>query len=347
MKVLLLCRYHRDGSSSRVRFMQYIPYLEANGIKVVVSPLLYKNYIKVIYSGNKPSYTRILFAYIARLFVLLNIRKYDVLWIEKELFPGIPAWFELALSVLGKRYVVDYDDATFLNYQNSLFPNKIAKVMLMSSYTICGNSFLMDYALKVNTKKTKYLPTVVDLNSYSIGEPKNNGVVIIGWIGAPSTVHYLYSIMDTLVTLSEHMSIELHVVGAFFDHPGVEIKCIPWSEKDESKLIQEFDIGIMPLSNSSWEKGKCAYKLIQYMACGLPVIGTDIGANKDVIVHGESGFLAKSNNDWLRYLGVLISSAEQRSAMGKAGRSIVEKSYCTKVALPILKGILMGKEELQ
>ena len=135
--------------------MQYIPYLEANGIKVVVSPLLYKNYIKVIYSGNKPSYTRILFAYIARLFVLLNIRKYDVLWIEKELFPGIPAWFELALSVLGKRYVVDYDDATFLNYQNSLFPNKIAKVMLMSSYTICGNSFLMDYALKVNTKKTK------------------------------------------------------------------------------------------------------------------------------------------------------------------------------------------------
>jgi len=325
--------------------MQYIPYLESEGINVDVSPLLYKDYIKVIYSGKKASYIRILISYIARLFILTNITKYDVLWIEKELFPGIPAWFEFVISLLGKRYVVDYDDATFLNYRNTLFPNKISKVMSMSSYTVCGNGFLMKYAQKAKAKKIKVLPTVVDLNNYTVKENKKNDVVIIGWIGAPSTVHYLGSIMDALVSLSENVILEVHVVGAFYDHPGVKIKCIPWCEKNESKLIQHFDIGIMPLSESSWEEGKCAYKLIQYMACGLPVIGTDIGANKDVIVHGESGFLAKSHDDWLKYLGALINNPEKRSVMGQFGRCIVEESYCTNIFLPILKNILTNKEE--
>ena len=342
MKVLLLCRYHRDGSSSRVRFMQYIPYLESQGISVTVSPLLYKDYIKVIYSGKRPSLIRIAFSYLSRMLVLTNIRKYDVLWIEKELFPIIPAWFERFILLVGKKYIVDYDDATFLDYKESFISNKIAKIMRMSSCVVCGNKFLLDYAKNANAKKVKLLPTVVDLNYYTINK-KYGGNVVVGWIGAPYTVHYLLPILDILSIISERVLLELHVVGATIKHPNINIKCIPWCEKNESKLIQEFDIGIMPLSDSPWEKGKCAYKLIQYMACGLPVIGSDIGANKDVITQGKNGFLAKTSDDWLRYLNILIDSPERRRLMGMSGRSVVENKYCTKVSAPVLKDVLINK----
>ena len=107
MKVLILCRYHRDGSSSRVRFMQYIPYLESEGVDITVSPLLYKDYIKTIYSGRRPSLIRIAFSYLSRMLVLTNIRKYDILWIEKELFPKIPAWFERFILLAKKKYIVE------------------------------------------------------------------------------------------------------------------------------------------------------------------------------------------------------------------------------------------------
>jgi len=343
MKVLILCRYHRDGSSSRVRFMQYIPYLESEGISVTISPLLYKDYIKVIYSGRKPSLIRIAFSYLSRMLVLTNIGKYDILWIEKELFPIIPAWFEKLIVLAGKKYIVDYDDATFLNYKESFTPNKIAKIMRMSSCVVCGNEFLLDYAKNANAKKVKLLPTVVDLDYYTIKKKDSGNAVIVGWIGAPYTVHYLLPILDILAIISERVLLELHVVGATIKHPNVKIKCIPWSEKNESKLIQKFDIGIMPLSDSPWENGKCAYKLIQYMACGLPVIGSDIGANRDVITHGKNGFLAKTSDDWLKYLNILIDNLKRRRIMGSAGRKIVEDKYCTKVSAPALKNILTIK----
>jgi len=323
--------------------MQYIPYLESQGISVTVSPLLYKDYIKVIYSGKKPSLIRIAFSYLLRILILTNIRKYDVLWIEKELFPMIPAWFERFILLVGKKYIVDYDDATFLNYKESLIPNKIAKIMSMSSCVVCGNKFLLDYAKNANAKKVKLLPTVVDLNCYTINKKYGRNVVVVGWIGAPCTVHYLLPILDILAIISERVLLELHVVGATIKHPNINIKCIPWSEKNESKLIQEFDIGIMPLSDSPWEKGKCAYKLIQYMACGLPVIGSDIGANRDVVIHGENGFLAKTHNDWFEYLEILINNPEKRTSMGKISRKIVEKSYSIKAIFPILKEVLTSK----
>jgi glycosyltransferase involved in cell wall biosynthesis len=343
MKVLILCRYHRDGSSSRVRFMQYIPYLESEGVDITVSPLLYKDYIKTIYSGRRPSLIRIAFSYLSRMLVLTNIRKYDILWIEKELFPKIPAWFERFILLAKKKYIVDYDDATFLNYRKSFIPNKIAKIMGMSSCVVCGNEFLLDYARNAGAKKVKLLPTIVNLDHYTIKKKNSKNVIIIGWIGAPYTVHYLLPILDILVTMSESVPLVLHVVGATIEHPNVNIKCIPWCEKNESTLIQEFDIGIMPLSDSPWEEGKCAYKLIQYMACGLPVIGSNIGANKEVIAHGENGFLAKTSDDWLKYLNILVDNLERRELMGAAGRSVVENKYCTKVLAPVLKEVLTNK----
>jgi glycosyltransferase involved in cell wall biosynthesis len=341
MRVLLLCRYHRDGSSSRLRFLQYVPLLEDMGIDITVSPLFYKQYIKTIYAGKKASLIRIFFCYVLRLFQLTKINKYDLLWIEKELFPGVPSWFESFLTYIGKEYVVDYDDATFINYEGTVIHNKIKKIISMSKETICGNNFLSDYAYKSGARNIKILPTVVNLDLYSVAEKSlNQKPFVIGWIGSPYTAQYLSIILDVLKKLSKSYDIELHVVGAIIEHNGVKIKCFEWSESDESSLIQNFDVGIMPLKNSPWEEGKCAYKLIQYMACGIPVIGSNVGANKVVIRDGENGFLVSTEDEWLDSFKVLISEFEMRILMGSKGRKIVEENYCTNATISSLKKIL-------
>jgi glycosyltransferase involved in cell wall biosynthesis len=342
LKVLALTRYGRLGASSRIRVYQYISIWHELGIDVQMSPLLSDNYLKRLYANQTTNWLGVLRDYLMQAAKLLHARKFDLLWIEKELFPNLPAWFEQTLSAMGIRYIVDYDDAVFHNYDlnpqpaKKLLADKIDKVMRSSALVVCGNTYLAERAHSTGARQVEIIPTVIDLKRYGVLSPVLKEHIVVGWIGSPSTAKYLEMIAPALKALAEEFSFQLRVIGAQFSVPGLYVDCRPWSEESEVSEIQNFDIGIMPLIDSPWERGKCGYKLIQYMACGLPVIASPVGANRDIVGHGINGYLASSVDEWIDAFRALFSDSQNRFFMGAQGRSSVEKTYCLEVTAPRL-----------
>ena len=344
MRLLLLSRYGALGASSRVRYFQYLPYLAANGIDVTTLPLLSDSYIKSLY-GSKLSYWEVVSGYWRRLNVMLKVHRFDLLVIEKELFPYLPALAERMLSRIGIPYLVDYDDALFHQYDQyssaivrMLLGQKIDIVMRHSAMVVAGNSYLADRAWKSRASKVIVIPTVVDAERYQPVQHEINKVPIIGWVGTPVTSHYLAYLLPVFTALRAKMAVRFVAVGAkpeYFSDTPVEVW--PWNEQDEVTLIQKFDVGIMPLQNSPWERGKCGYKLIQYMACGLPVVASPVGANEEIVKQGENGYLADNLDAWEQSLCRLLrSDVSYRNSMGAKGRNLVEKWYSLKVQAPRL-----------
>lgn len=335
-KILLLPRYSRMGASSRLRTYQYVPFLKTKGIEVTVSPLFNDRYLKELYAGKGTSWRNILHCYWGRLITTLKATEFDQIVIEKELFPFFPSWLEWWLYIKGKSYVVDYDDAVFHNYDlhqrfwvRWLLRNKIDKVMRYSKRVLAGNEYLQEKAMSSGAKEVVILPTVVDGSRYFPVEKKcENKLVKVGWIGSPSTLKYVKEILPVLNKVNEKYPFELVIIGggAKLGFSGKETQVV-WSEEKEVSEIQKLDIGIMPLSNTPWEKGKCGYKLIQYMACGLPVVGSPIGFNQKLIFHGRNGFLPNDPLKWEQCLKNLLSDRTLRKQMGEEGYSIIHQKY--------------------
>lgn len=348
MKVLLLSRYSSLGASSRVRCYQYLPYLRDHGFSIDVFPLLDDRYIQDLYNGKRKPISFIIRAYLRRLCVLINARSYDLLWIEKELFPWLPAWAEVLLARMRIPYIVEYDDAIFHRYD--LFPNKAVRtvlggkidaIMRNASLVIAGNEYLANRARSAGAKRVEILPTVVDLERYSPSSNAENMIFTIGWIGTPVTVKYLHHVHPALAEVCQNNRARVVLVGSGpVGLDGVPLEVRPWSEKTEVKDICSFDVGIMPLPDTPWERGKCGYKLIQYMACGKPVVASPVGVNKQIVEDGVSGFLASTNDEWVHALNALINDHELMVRMGHAGRKRVEEYYCLQVTAPRLADLL-------
>ena len=194
MRILYFTKYSSLGASSRLRSIQYFHLLETNGFEVLHFPLFSDKYLRLVYKGKKTRFLFLFFSYMRRFFHLWAIRKKDILFIEKELFPYIPAWFEMALNRLGFKYYVDYDDAIFHNYD--LNPNKIIRrilqhkidiVMKNSKCVFAGNEYLAERARKSGAKRIQKLPTVIDTEKYYKIKASNNPNFILGWVGSPST----------------------------------------------------------------------------------------------------------------------------------------------------------------
>ncbi len=345
-KVLALTRYGRKGASSRMRFEQFVTALSELNVNVEIAPLLRDNYLERLYSRQPKAIGDIIFDYFNRLICLMKARKFDLLWIEKELFPDLPGWFEYLLNFFGIRYVVDYDDAIFHNYDLSTNPwrrllgSKIDAVMRNASLVVCGNGYLADRAVSAGARQIAVLPTVIDLTRYSVRSSAYSEKIVVGWVGSAATVKYLDIALPALRELSKEYSVQLRVIGAEFSAQGIEVDCRPWSENDEVRQIQKFDIGIMPLADSHWERGKCGYKLIQYMACGVPVIASPIGVNEVIVEDGASGYLARDLDAWLDALRRFASDSTTRKVFGSRGRQLVEERYCLQVIAPHLAKLL-------
>jgi len=348
MKVLLFSRYGLLGASSRVRSYQYLPYLKAHGIDVTVVPLLNDGYVKALYSGKAKPLFSIFGSYMRRLGNILNSRSFDLVWIEKELFPWLPAWMEMILSRVGIPYIVDYDDAIFHRYDmnphgvvRALLGNKIDKIMRNANVVVAGNMYLANYAIRSGAKRVESIPTVIDLDRYSIKDRANASGFNVGWIGSPVTAKYLNLIKPAIVQFYKEGNSSLSLVGlGQFKLDELPINIIPWSEETEVANIHNFDVGIMPLPDSPWERGKCGYKLIQYMACGKPIIASPVGVNSEIVEHGVNGFLAGSRKEWLEALTVLRDDHGLRKKMGAAGRKMVEEKYCIQVTAPKILSIM-------
>jgi glycosyltransferase involved in cell wall biosynthesis len=349
MRVLYFTKYSRKGASSRLRSYQYFPFLKENGIEVEVSPLFNDVYLSNLYQGRSNA-VEIIKSYAKRFAKLGTAFHYDKIVIEKELFPYFFSWFEWLLYFFGVKYIVDFDDAIFHNYDKStnklirfFLSDKIDKVMRSSFCVTAGNAYLAKRAIKAGAKRVEIIPTVIDINRYSLKQTHIKSKLVIGWIGSPSTFQYVKEIESVLVELRSTYDIEVHIIGAKGNLDlGPAVKYIPWTESTEVAGILKFDIGIMPLKDTLWEKGKCAYKLIQYMACGIPVIASPIGMNVEVVCEHKNGFLASEKSHWLKSIEKYINDIDLRKIHGFHGRKIVENKFCLQVTqtqiLQIIKG---------
>ena len=348
MKILLLSRYDWLGASSRVRFFQYIPFLESRGWQIDISPFFANSYLDALYSGAS-TIQAIATGYLGRMKSFLRMSQYDLVWVEKEVFPFLPALAERLMASVGTPYIVDYDDALFHRYDRhrnlvvrSLLGHKIDAVMRYASIVIAGNGYLAQRAKKAGATRVEIVPTVIDLERYQkTKQHENTGPTIVGWIGSPVTSKYLLPLVPVFKSLLRKFDVRFIAVGADYDSLAkTPIEVTPWSEQSEVEAILGFDVGIMPLPDSPWERGKCGYKLIQYMACGLPVVASPVGVNSEIVTHGENGFLANCLQKWEKYLSRLISTVEFRKNMGKKGRERVEQQYCLQVQAPRLESFL-------
>ena len=357
MHILLLSRYSQLGASTRLRFLQYIPYLTTVGLCVDHQALLNDKYLYDLYSNNSIK-KYILPAYFYRLIHLLKLSRYKLIWIEKELFPYFPAIFERFLHHLKIPYVVDFDDAIFHMYDQNqnhfvrfLFGKKIDFVMKCSTVVVAGNNYLADQAVRAGSSNVVLIPTVVDFDRYR-DVYRNRSIeettIKVGWIGIPKTIHYLLELAPLFKTLQSRFKLEFVAIGANpTDVSNSVIHALPWSEASEVELLSQLDIGLMPLPNGLWERGKCGYKLIQYMACGKAVIASPVGVNNEIVSHGVNGLLASGLDQWQNALEQLILDVDLRKRLGNAARTTVEEKYTLQVQAPLLLEVLKSASEIK
>ena len=349
MKLLALPRYGRLGASSRLRIYQYFPWFRQQGIEVQCRPLLDDHYVQSLYAKKRAPFS-VLSGYLGRVSSLLASRQFDALYLEKEALPWLPGVLELAFLPRDLRLVVDYDDAVFHNYDQhsnpvvrALLGQKLNRLMTRADLVTVGNNYLADRAMSAGSRRVERVPTVIDLDRYPLRARSEvtTGEVVVGWIGSPSTAKYLGAVSGVLDRLRRCYRIHCVAIGAREDQlAGTPFVPVPWHEDTEVSSLCGLDIGIMPLPDTPWERGKCGYKLIQYMACGLPVVASPVGVNRDIVRHGESGFLAGNEADWTNSLEKLIVDASLRASMGAAGRERVEGEFCLQVQGPRLAQML-------
>ncbi|RMF23823.1 MAG: glycosyltransferase, partial [Cyanobacteria bacterium J083] len=296
----------------------------------------------------------ILSAYQKRIFQLLKSQKYNLIWLEKEAFPWLPAWLELLILRLSTPYVVDYDDAIFHRYDSHSsalirfsLGKKIDKIMANAALVIAGNDYLATRAKQAGAKNISILPTVIDLKLYPISQQPNNSTFTIGWIGSPMRSYtYLRAIWPALKQVCQDSSTKVVAIGAAnMQLEGVPLEIKPWSESTEVAEMQKFDVGIMPLIDSAFERGKCGFKLIQYMASCRPVIGSSVGVNRKIIEDGVNGFQVDDIASWITAIEKLKADKNLRASMGKAGRSKVEQCYSLQKNAPILAELLKNASQ--
>ena len=299
--VLLLSRYERKGPSSRVRHYNFLPALERADSGVTTAPFLDNEYLERFFGGKRQRPQLLFKAYGRRLRQVLTARRYDLIWIEKEALPWLPAALERAF--FGQRpLVIDFDDPWHLRYAGhwnavtrAVLGRKLESVAAQATVVTAGSPALGSWARASQASRVVEMPPTVDMARYPILPPPE-GPFTIGWIGTPTNINYLASIAEPLRHLHAAHGARLRLIGGGqdFSLPGVAIDHIPWREETEAQELARCHVGIMPLIDGPWEQGKCGYKLIQYMAAARPAVASPVGASTSVIVPGKTGFLAST-----------------------------------------------------
>jgi glycosyltransferase involved in cell wall biosynthesis len=345
IKILGLALYGPLAASHRYRLGQFVPGLAKMGIDLQIRHLLCDEYLHARFNGQALPLRSMMKDGMSRFKDLWNQDIFDAVMLQCELMPLMPGWLEQAL--IRKPYIYDFDDAFYLKYRTGkmswakpLLGSKFDGVIGEAAAITAGNYGLADYANRFNGN-THYLPTVVDTDRYLPMKGKRDSEVFtVGWIGSPSTAPYLQELIEPLSDLGKEGAVRLIVVGGKVPKiPNVSVVQHQWHEHTELELINTFDVGVMPLPNDEWARGKCAFKLIQYMACAVPVIASPVGANVDV-VNKESGVLATNAQEWLEAFRLLRDKPAIRMNMGEAGRARVVQHYSLQQNLPKLAGVI-------
>lgn len=345
--ILFLPQTGNLGASSRARVYEYVSILKEQGIefslKNAVSNKFYLKFINNPSTINKVKW--FIKRFLSRISCLYNIRKYSSVFIQKETIPYFFPISELLIISIARKTIFDFDDAIFIypkspNLLMKIFrdPYNVQRILKRVNQVIVGNRYLYDYAIKYN-KNVTIIPTGINTSRLIPGKVNKNSKICIGWIGSKRTSKYLLGLRDVFQRLAHRFDYVLKIVGGdklAIDNVNVIYK--DWSLESEVADIQSFDIGIMPLTEDLWTKGKGGYKLLQYMAAGIPAVATPIGINCEIIEHGYNGFLAKDLNEWFENLAELIEKPKMRKKMGaRARETVTSKFSIEKNAIKLIK----------
>lgn len=336
-------RYDRTSASFRARCECYRPFLEEAGIPHRFHSLLDGNYLARKYSHRRVSVIAVAAAYFRRAWTVLRLKKSDVAIVHLELFPYLPGIFERYLAWRGITLIYDFDDPFFHLYDQHasglvrfLFSNKIRRIIRLANSVIAGNRYLESYARKEG-RDVCIIPSVIDLERYPATRTwsASGNSFTIGWIGTPATSPQLKAIHEALVAFCKTRDVKVVLVGpGDVQLDGVPLEVRPWTEESEVGNIMEFDVGIMPLFDTPFNRGKGGMKIIQYMACGIPAVVSPVGFNTEIVRHGENGFLASTGDDWIKYLATLYDQRQLLPELGRAARQTVERAYCLQITGP-------------
>jgi glycosyltransferase involved in cell wall biosynthesis len=272
-----------------------------------------------------------------RIAQLTKAARADVAWIYREAFPLGPAWGEIALSARIP-FIYDFDDAIWLgdtSQENRIarrlkWPSKAAKIVQRSAMTSVGNDYLGNWASQFTSHVT-IIPTTIDTSRYTpLPRPvTSRETITIGWCGSPTTTRYLEGISAPLKKVLENPRVKLVVIGAnrFSLAKLPNVKVVPWSPEAERLLTARFDLGVMPMPDDPWTRGKCGFKALLYGSFAVPTVGSPVGVNKKIVVNGKTGFLANTEEEWSEALNQLISDGHLRKQMGEAARDQVIDGY--------------------
>ena len=306
MKVLFFVPYPTKGPSNRFRVEQYFPVLREHQIDYKLDAFQTDELYDILYSKDNffRKFALLIYCSIRRFFCLFKVKKFDVIFIHREAFPIFGSLFSKIIYLLNKNIVYDFDDSLFLYKSNNVLlkflkqPKKLSEIIKLSKVVIAGNTYLRDYALKFN-RNIIVIHTPIDTEKFvpKYNKPSKNKIVI-GWVGSRTTSKYLNKLTKVFnILISKCPNLEVQIIGGNCNFGDPRIINKSWSLEKEIENLQNFDIGLMPMDNDEWAKGKCAFKIIQYMSIGIPVVASPVGMNLEVIKEGINGFFASSERN--------------------------------------------------
>lgn len=339
MKVLFITPYPFDSApSQRFRFEQYFKILQEGGFLIEQWSFLDKNAWGILYQrGNGlAKVLGVLKGFARRLFQLLRVHRYDIIFIHREATPLGPPWWEwVVANLLRKKMIYDFDDAIWMantSNENNIvaglkWHGKTSSICKWSWKISAGNLYLAEYARERNPFVTVN-PTTIDLNyqSYQQKKHQDKTPVTIGWTGSHSTMKYLESIMPELRELSRYYDIRVLIISNKAPDPEGFLSYVRWNGNTEVDDLLKIDIGIMPLEGHEWAKGKCGFKALQFMSLGIPVVASSVGVNTQIITESRGGLLVENQSDWQKHL-VSLLDLKKRKTMGKSGYEYVKEYY--------------------
>ena len=358
MRVLALMPGLYDTSpGQRYRLEQWDPLLRRRGVEITWAPFEDDELHSVVYKpGRMGKKLQLVTRNLARrLSTISKASKYDLVYILREAALLGPPVFERLLYQQRVPFVFDFDDAIFVSYRSPSngylsylkFASKTKTICRLASHVMVGNPYLAEYARAVNDNVT-VVPTTIDTEKYRVKPPPTtDGPLTIGWTGSFSTVQHLDTLRGALKKLAQTEQFRLRVIGTpTYELSPIDVEAMPWRAATELEDLCAIDIGVMPLPDDKWSKGKCGLKALQFMALGIPTICSPVGVNTDIIQDNENGFLAMTEEEWVDKLSRLLRSVELRRRLGDAGRATVEEKYSAAVQAPrvyeIFKSVIAG-----
>lgn len=340
---ILFVAAHRPGRSpsQRYRFEQFAPYWAEHGVQVDYAWIIDAEDDKVFYSPGRILAKARIFKKSLKLRAeqVRRARDFDVVVLQREALMTGSIRFERAFANSGVPMVYDFDDAIWhmdVSEANRKLkwlkdPGKVPKIIALARHVIAGNEYLADYARKFN-KRVEVIPTVIDTERYvpQAGSPRPDGKVVIGWTGSLTSVAHLQLALPMLRELwAEHGDrVIFRVISDRpLEAPGLPVENVRWNAATEAEDLAAIDVGIMPLPDNEWSRGKCGFKGLQYMGMGKAVVLSRVGVNSTIVQDGKNGFLASTDEEWKEKLSKLIADADLRRRLGLAARRTVEEKY--------------------